>query len=406
VAILIDISLLKRCRAFRAVSCARFISILALGLLAVALPVQIQQMTGSTWQVSLAVVLAGCGMFAGLIYGGVLADRMERRKLILFARSSCGVGFLGLWLNALLPAPSLGVIYLLSVWDGFLGAVGVTALLAATPALVGRENLPQAGAIVMLSVRFGAILSPMVGGVIIASYGVAWNYALATIGTFITLIPLLRLPKLPPPEQSSMHPWQSMLQGWHFLLQQRLLLYVTLLGGVLTMMNAVRVLYPGLADSWHISQRQLGLLYAAIPLGAALAALTSGKIRQYAQPGWLMTGSSMMAFSCLAASTLLPHYFFAWSCLALFGYFSGINSLLQYTLIQKLTPDNLLGRVNGLWTAQNVTGDALGALLLGACSVVMPPALACLLFGGLGALAANSLLVMMSSHTSLSSLGK
>ena len=51
--------------------------------------------------------------------------------------------------------------------------------------------------------------------------------------------------------------------------------------------------------------------------------------------------------------------------LVAFGYLSALNSLLQYGLIQSLTPDNFLGRINGLWTAQNVVGDALGALLLG-----------------------------------------
>lgn len=57
-----------------------------------------------------------------------------------------------------------------------------------------------------------------------------------------------------------------------------------------------------------------------------------------------------------------------------FGYLSALNSLLQYGLIQSLTPDNFLGRINGLWTAQNVVGDALGALLLGAMGAFMRPA--------------------------------
>ncbi len=167
--ILLDFSLLKTHATFRAVFCARFISILALGLLSIAVPVQIQSMTGSTLLVGLSVTLAGSGMFIGLLMGGVMADRYERRRLILFARSTCGLGFVGLCINAELPVPSLTLIYLLAVWDGFFGAVGVTALLAATPAIVGRENLVQAGAISMLTVRFGSILSPAIGGLVIAS---------------------------------------------------------------------------------------------------------------------------------------------------------------------------------------------------------------------------------------------
>lgn len=106
----------------------------------------------------------------------MLADRYERKRLILLARGTCGVGFVGLCLNALLPEPSLAAIYLLGIWDGFFASLGVTALLAATPALVGRENLMQAGAITMLTVRTGSVISPMIGGLLLATGGVAWNF--------------------------------------------------------------------------------------------------------------------------------------------------------------------------------------------------------------------------------------
>jgi len=96
----IDLSLLKTHPAFRAVFIARFISIVALGMLTVALPVQIQQMTNSPLLVGLAVTLAAAGMFIGLLTGGALADRHERKKLILFARSTCGLGFIALAVNA------------------------------------------------------------------------------------------------------------------------------------------------------------------------------------------------------------------------------------------------------------------------------------------------------------------
>ena len=106
---LLNLSLLKTHPAFRAVFLARFISIVSLGLLGVAVPVQIQMMTHSTWQVGLSVTLTGGAMFVGLMVGGVLADRYERKKVILLARGTCGIGFIGLCLNALLPEPSMQI---------------------------------------------------------------------------------------------------------------------------------------------------------------------------------------------------------------------------------------------------------------------------------------------------------
>ena len=60
-------------------------------------------------------------------------------------------------------------------------------------------------------------------------------------------------------------------------------------------------------------------------------------------------------------------------CLVIFGWLSAVSSLLQYTLIQTQTPEGMLGRINGLWTAQNVTGDAIGAAILGGLGAIMTP---------------------------------
>ncbi|WP_222889848.1 enterobactin transporter EntS [Enterobacter sp. C2] len=371
---LINVSLLRTHPAFRAVFIARFISIVSLGLLGVAVPVQIQAMTHSSWRVGLAVTLTGGAMFVGLMLGGVLADRYERKRLILLARGTCGVGFIGLCLNAALPEPSLLAIYLLGLWDGFFGALGVTALLAATPALVGRENLMQAGAITMLTVRLGSVISPMLGGLLLASGGVVWNYALAAAGTFITTLTLLRLPQLPPPPQPREHPLKSLLAAFRFLLRSPLIGGIALLGGLLTMASAVRVLYPALAIHWQMSAAEIGILYAALPLGAAVGALTSGNLVQRPRPGAIILFSTLGAFIAIALFSLMPVWPLGVLFLALAGWLSAISSLLQYTLLQTQTPEAMLGRINGLWTAQNVTGDAVGAALLGGMSVAMTPA--------------------------------
>ena len=366
---LLNLSLLKTHPAYRAVFIARFISILSLGLLGVAVPVQIQTMTHSSWLVGLSVTLTGGAMFIGLMVGGVLADRYERKKLILLARGTCGVGFIGLCLNAMLPEPSLIAIYALGLWDGFFASLGVTALLAATPALVGRENLMQAGAITMLTVRLGSVISPMVGGLLLATGNVAWNYGLAAAGTFITTLPLL-----PPPPQPREHPLKSLMVAIRFLFSNPLIGGIALLGGLLTMASAVRVLYPALAGAWQMSASEIGLLYAAIPLGAACGALTSGNLAQSARPGLIMLLATLASFIAIGFFSLMPVWALGVLCLVLFGWLSAISSLLQYPLIQTQTPEGMLGRINGLWTAQNVTGDAIGAAILGGLGAMMTPA--------------------------------
>ena len=338
---LLNLSLLKTHPAYRAVFIARFISILSLGLLGVAVPVQIQTMTHSSWLVGLSVTLTGGAMFIGLMVGGVLADRYERKKLILLARGTCGVGFIGLCLNAMLPEPSLMAIYALGLWDGFFASLGVTALLAATPALVGRENLMQAGAITMLTVRLGSVL---------------------------------RLPLLPPPPQPREHPLKSLMAAIRFLFSNPLIGGIALLGGLLTMASAVRVLYPALAGEWQMSASEIGILYAAIPLGAACGALTSGNLAQSARPGLIMLLATLASFIAIGFFSLMPVWALGVMCLVIFGWLSAISSLLQYTLIQTQTPEGMLGRINGLWTAQNVTGDAIGAAILGGLGAIMTPA--------------------------------
>lgn len=371
--LLINLSLLKTHPAFRAVFIARFISILSLGLLGVGIPVQIQAMTGSPFQVGLAVMLTGSTMFIGLMMGGVLADRYERRRLILLARGACGLGFVGLAINAMLPAPSLLVIYLLGIWDGLFASIGVTALLAATPALVGRDNLMQAGAITMLTVRLGSVISPMCGGLLLAWGGPAWNYGLAAFGTLITCLTLLKLPQLPPPEMPRMHPLRALGSGIGFLFSHPLVGGIALIGALLTMATAVRVLYPALAGGWQMTTAQIGFLYAAVPLGAAAGALTSGRLAHYTRPGLLLLLASIGAFVAIGLFSVMPVWVAGGVLLVVFGYLSGISSLLQYTLIQRHTPDEMLGRVNGLWTAQNVTGDAIGAAILGGLATLATP---------------------------------
>ncbi|ELI1596975.1 enterobactin transporter EntS [Vibrio alginolyticus] len=393
--IMLDFSLLKENPNFRMVFIARMMSILALGMMTVAVPIQIHQMTGSTLQVGMIMALDGIGMFVGLLIGGVLADKYDRRKLILFARTTCGIGFGALALNSLLAESSLVALYVLSVWDGFFGAMGMTALMASLPVIVGRENLPSAAALSMLTVRMGMVLSPAIGGLLISFGDVSWNYLAASVGTLCTLFPLFRLPSMKPSHDAPENPLLSLYEGVKFLFSNKVVGCVVVFGTLETLATAVRVMFPALAlETFTGNAANAGLMYSAIPLGAMVGALTSGWVKQSQRPGMVMIYATMGTFLAIVAMGLAGNYWLFLSILVIYGYLGSVASLIQYSIVQGHTPDHLLGRVSSLWTAQDVTGDSMGAIGLGALGKVMAPAISIFSFG-LGATGVGMLMVIL-----------
>jgi len=373
--IMLDFSLLKTNKNFRAIFIARLMSVLGIGMLNVAVPIQIYQLTGSSLQVGFAVALDGIGMFVGLMLGGVLADRYDRRKLILFSRGICGVGFIFLALNSYLSAPSVWAVYAISLWDGFFSALGMTALLASIPHLVGRENLPTAGALSMLIVRIGSVISPALAGLVIVAWGVTWNYSLAAAGTLCTLLSLVFLPSMKPEKEAAeQHPVRSLLGGFQFVFSHKVIRSVVLLGTVEAMTKSIRILFPALAlAAFGGGAFEVGLMYSAVPVGAIIAALTSGWVRDVKRPGVVMLAMAFGSFISVAALGVSSYFVPMLVILAVFGYFGSIGGLLQYTIVQGHTPDHMLGRIGSFWTAQDVVGDSAGSLGIGVLTKVLTP---------------------------------
>ena len=395
----VDLSVLRDNRNFRNVFIARTISLLGLGMLSVALPMQVYQLTNDSLQVGAVMALEGIGLFVGLLLGGVLADRKDRKVLILFARAVCGLGFLGLAVNAWLPSPSLWAIYVLSVWDGFFGALGITALMAAMPFIVGREMLMQARAVSMVSIRLATVISPALGGVIIAAAHVGWAYLIAALGTALTLLPLLSLPSMKPTGIEESHPLRALAQGFQFMVSHKVIFSVVLVGTLITLTTAIRVLFPALAETAYGGGAfELGLMYSAVPLGATLGAIISGWANDLTRPGWVMGLTSLGACMCLMGLGVNQNFILALALLTAFGYLVSIASLLQYTLVQVHTPDQYLGRVNALWTAQDASGDSLGTLGIGVLGKFMSSLGSVLV---LGAMAFGATLVVLGFSKSL-----
>ncbi|GGT96864.1 enterobactin transporter EntS [Actinomadura citrea] len=392
--LVIDVGPLRDSRPFRNVFIARTVSVFGIGMLAVALPVQVYDLTGSTVHVGGVSAAEGFALLAGFLWGGVLADRHDRRRLMLRARAAAGIGFVLLALNAFLPAPSLAALYALAAWDGLMTGVSITALLAATPALVAPDKLVAAGALNALTVRLGSMASPALGGLVVSAFGVGWNYAAAAAGTLGTLALLTGLPQLRPAavEEADANPLRSVWDGFRFVASHRVVGSLMLLGLLFMVAGGIPVLMPAFASrSLDGGATTVGLLFAAPACGAVLASLTSGWAGQARAPGLALLVASVSGFVALACLGLARHPALAVAILFVYGFVQSIEEILRYGLIQSHTPDSHLGRVNALWSAQETGGGAIGSLGAGALGRYLAPGAAIVLYGTVSAVLALAL---------------
>ncbi|MBO2461068.1 enterobactin transporter EntS [Actinomadura violacea] len=387
----LDIGPLRDSRPFRNVFIARTVSVFGIGMLAVAVPVQVYALTGSTVQVGAVSAAEGFALLAGFLWGGVLADRQDRRRLMLRARTASGIAFALLALNAFLPSPSSAALYVLAAWDGLATGVAVTALLAATPALVGPDKLVAAGALNALTVRLGSMLSPALGGLVVSAFGVGWNYAAAAAGTLGTLGLLTSLPKLEPAgrDEAESHPLKSIAGGLRFVASHRVVGSLMLLGLLFMVAGGIPVLMPAFAEhGLGGGPTTVGLLYAAPACGAVLASVTSGWAGSVRVPGLALLAASVAGFVLLACTGLARHPALAVAILFGYGFAASVEEILRYGLIQSHTPDSHLGRVNSLWAAQETGGTAIGSLGAGALGRYLAPGSAIVVYGTVSAVLA------------------
>lgn len=175
-----------------------------------------------------------------------------------------------------------------------------------------------------------------------------------------------------PPESPPQHPVSELYDGFKFLFENRIVGSVVVIGTLVTFTTAIRVVFPELAATvYNGNAFALGLLYSAVPLGATVGALVSAWADKLKQPGQVMGYICFGVFATVAVFGLVSNLWLALLLLVTFGYLSSIASLLQYTLVQGHTPDAYLGRINGLWTAQDACGDSIATMGIGAVGKVI-----------------------------------
>ena len=380
--LVIDVSPLRTSRPFRYAFSARLISLLGIGLLVVAVPAQTYQLTGSTLQVAGVSTAMAIAMFFGSLFGGVLADRYDRRRTIQLARSAAGLGFVILGCNALLPHPSMWVIYVAAAVDGLAGGVSSSALMALMPTLLPRNKMAAAGALVALTTDIGTMISPAIAGVIIASGGIPATYFVAAVATAATVTLFQAIGPSPAPGTNHESPMRARVTGVKFAGTHTVIRGILISGLLVMFVSGPMVLLPAFVDQvLGGGPTMLGLLYGAPAVGAVVGSLTSGWTGRVHRNGAAMLISVALMPLGLVVLGASGAAIVAFLGLAGFGLGRALNDILRFAVLQQNTPDELRGRVSSLWMVQAVTGTAIGSMAAGFLGQWLEPGAALLVLG-------------------------
>lgn len=211
-----DLSPLRGGQDFRLLFAGFLGALIGTLMTSVAVAWQVYDLTGSSAQVGLVSLARAVPLVVGVLAGGVLADRYDRRLLMLATRLPLTLVAVALTANALLPDPHLWLIYVATGVTGLLAGLGGPAMLAAIPALVGTERLAAAGALTASSAQLAALLGPAIGGVLVAGPGLAACFAVDAAGFLVFSLALLFVrplrpqPRTPPKASARRSPpWGS-----------------------------------------------------------------------------------------------------------------------------------------------------------------------------------------------------
>ena len=356
---LIDISPLRRHRDFRLLFTGQLISFLGSMVSYMAVPYQVYQLTRSSALVgALGIAQLVPVLLFGLL-GGAYADRINRRKLMLSSESAMALVVALLLLNSLLPSPSLVAIFVLVALLQAIAAFHTPAMEALTQKLVDPSEYAAAGALGGFRGSAGAIAGPLLGGVLIAAFGLtgAYLFDLLSFGGAVVCVALMR--QTPSPEVEAHSPLTDAAVGVRFALSRPELIGTYLID-IAAMLFAFPVaLFPALSLQWG-DARMTGILFSSMAIGSLIATLLSGWSSRIRRQGRAVVIAAGAWGLFVLGAGLAPTPRWVVMCLILAGGADMVSGLFRGIIWNHVVPNVMRGRLAGIAMISYMSGPLLG----------------------------------------------
>lgn len=356
---LLDITPLKISRDYRLLFFGQLISFFGTMMTFIVVPVQMYQLTESNLYVGLIGAAEFVPMFFLAFVGGALADAVDRRKILRLTEIGQLLTTLILLGNALLPAPQIWILFVAVGLHAGLAGLQRPSFEALIPKIVPLEHMPAVAALNALRFEIGFIISPIIGGFIIARYGASLAYLIDSLTFIASLIAVWMIRAVPPPANADRPNFESVKKGFRYAMSRQ-----ELLGTYVMDINAMffgmpKALFPALAFAFGAAA-YVGWFYSAIAIGAMVATFSSGWTKHVYRHGLMVTLAAGGWGVAIIFFGLSENFYLALFFLGLAGFFDMFSGIFRQTIWNQSVPERFRGRLAGIEMISFLTGPMLG----------------------------------------------
>ena len=357
--VLLDISPLRRHRDFRFLFVGQLASQFGGFFTYVALPVQIYDLTGSSAVVGLLGTAQLVPLAVAALWGGSFADAIDRRVLLLRCEGLMAAASIVLVANALLPHPSVIVLFVVAAFLSAVNGFHRPALEAITQKLVAFDELRAVSALTSLRGASAAIAGPAIAGVCIAAFGLAATYAVEMATFTVSLAALAAIRSMPPAEHAQPAGLKTILEGLRYAASRAELLG-TYAVDIIAMTFAMPIaVFPALAQHFG-GAYAIGYLYSAMSVGALLITVFSAWTKRVERHGAAVVVAALLWGLSIVALGYADSLPMAVACLVAAGAADMVSGLFRMTIWNETIPSTLRGRMAGIEQLSYMTGPLLG----------------------------------------------
>jgi len=326
-------------------------------------------LTNSPFYVGLTAALSSLGVLLFSLYAGVIADRADKRRFIIFMQLAFMLEALTVAILVWTHVVAVWQVLLLATILGIASGFDIPMRQSFIVEMVGKDDLMNAIALNSSLFNGARVIGPAIAGFLIGAVGIAWCYFLNSVSYIAVIAGLLmmRLPPRPPRPQTA-SAWTGFREVLTYLRGDRRLRVLMMLTAILSVFGFPYIsMMPVFArDVLHRGATGYGALTSSIGIGAVIGALgvalTSGRIRRRGRLmliGGTAFGVLLILFAASRALAL------AMALLALAGCAMIVNNSITNTMLQTTAPDHLRGRIMGFYSFVFVGMAPFGAFLFG-----------------------------------------